>query len=240
MYSLPLCALIATVCTHCHCVHSLPLCALPLYEITGTLCTHWHRALTDTICALTGTVCTHTVCTDWHCMQLRGTAITDVGLSQMHGLTALTELDLGSNKCLSDRPTCDLIKNFPLLEKLSLSYCRGVGDATCAAIASTCPSLRRLEMAGTAVTDSGVQLLAPLAALEVLDLTNNCITDVAAGALLGGLPALRCLDLGRCSCTDVSMGEHSRRVTTQLNWCQQTCCNAMWVLLLAAWLVRLV
>lgn len=82
-------------------------------------------------------------------------SLTEVGVSRLRGLTALTSLDLG--------------------------FCQGVGDGALESLARALPGLRSLGLHGCGVTDAGVGHLRAVTALGSLDV--SCCGDVTGRGL---------------------------------------------------------
>ena len=127
--------------------------------------------------------------------------ITDRALAALSGRVRLKKLDLSQ---------CDLITNDGLdelehlwkLEELSLGWCRLISDEGVDILtrhAGRFKYLRILSLARCPITDTGIEYLPRLEALEELDL-NGCsdIGSSALGMALGSLKHLQCLDVSHC------------------------------------------
>jgi len=123
-------------------------------------------------------------------LDLSGTNITDAGLRDLQGLTALESLYLGLTKIRGEE--LEVVAKLPRLELLDLSKTQ-VSDATIANLRGL-RSLHVLSLIDDSITDEGMKTLAALTNLRRLDLTGTQITD--AGLVhLQGLTRLEHLNL---------------------------------------------
>ncbi|MDB4927721.1 MAG: serine/threonine protein kinase [Myxococcaceae bacterium] len=119
------------------------------------------------------------------------------GLKFLGALGALERLNwnvAGTAKALDAAiPRLTHLRELSLLDKAS--------DATLAALAAHCPSLKWLELQAGSVTDAGVARLAGLTALESLGVQGDGVTDACAETL-SAFPALRALKVTKTSVSD--------------------------------------
>lgn len=125
------------------------------------------------------------------CLQIEGTAVTNVGLSKLSGLSRLEVLSLGAYDEGADITDDGLIHIGALtnLKHLSLSGTK-ITDQGLVHLKSL-KHLEDLNLEATQVTEGGLALLEPLDALQELRLyTRSSVTDVGA-AHLAKLKSLR-------------------------------------------------
>ena len=104
------------------------------------------------------------------------------------------EAGLGGVGQLTDDLLDDLSQRVRTLTALSLSGCREVTDAGVMHLAQL-PSLRHLDMSGTAITDGGLEVLRHLPALQSLSVGWTRVTEAGIG-VLAQCDALEQLSLG--------------------------------------------
>ena len=125
----------------------------------------------------------------------------DKWLRALFSLTALTTLNLGFCKQLSDDGLRSL-SSLTALANLNLEYCVQVSDDGLRALGSL-TALTSLNLLGCCqVSDDGLQALAGLTALANLNLTDCSRVSSDGLRTLAGLTALT--DLNLCGCQEVS------------------------------------
>ena len=124
--------------------------------------------------------------------------ITDRALAALSGRVRLKKLDLSQCDLITD-DGLDELEHLWKLEELSLGWCRLISDEGVDIVtrhAGRSKYLRVLSLARCPITDTGIEYLSRLEALEELDL-NGCsdIGSSALGQALGSLKHLQCLDV---------------------------------------------
>ncbi|MDQ6707410.1 MAG: hypothetical protein M3Z85_15710 [Acidobacteriota bacterium] len=123
---------------------------------------------------------------------LRGTWVSDADLRRLSEFPALATLDLSLTH-ITDQGMQE-IKNLRGIEDLSLRFTEYVTDEGIAAIKDW-KRLKRLNLHGTKVGDTGLEHIAGIAPLESLDVGSTLMTDVGLERLTT-LPNLRRLAMG--------------------------------------------
>ncbi len=109
-------------------------------------------------------------------LDLHDSKIRDRGLERLSGLTKLRKLDLsGTLVGATGAPQLAKLRN---LESLRLWRCKQVGDETAATLARL-PRLETLDLAGSALTDDGLETLAAIATLRYLYVADTGVTQEA-------------------------------------------------------------
>ncbi|GBG72413.1 hypothetical protein CBR_g11992 [Chara braunii] len=124
--------------------------------------------------------------------------ITDAAVGKVtgHCRQSLRELHLGHCNEITDAGLASFVagKPFTALQTLGLDFTSHITDAGIAEVAKGCPSLTRLDISGTSITDSGLEMIAgKLSKLEHLIITQSGrVTDegVVAVARKGRLKTL--------------------------------------------------
>jgi Leucine-rich repeat (LRR) protein len=111
---------------------------------------------------------------DLKTLNLSETQVTDRGLAALEDMTELEELGLRHCTQAGDRGA-QYLRRMLKLRSLDVSYTR-IGDNEVASV-SDLTSLERLGLAGTRITDAGLEEIAPLKDLSFLDLNTTEITD---------------------------------------------------------------
>lgn len=128
-------------------------------------------------------------------LRLCHTAMTDVGISLLESLTAITSLSLGGIH-VSDDVAAKVIGAMPCLRSLNLERSNGIGDATLCALSAVAPPLQELDLSYTDISDSALaSLFAKVPMLQRLTLDSCSITDEALLSMHQLLPQLSVLDL---------------------------------------------
>ena len=133
---------------------------------------------------------------------LTGADITDSGLSHLVGLSKLAALDLNDSPKLTDAVAENLVPTLPSLKSLELIG-SAITDATLASLGRR-PGLNSLDVSRTKVTDAGIAHLSSQIDLELLRLNDTAVTDEGIKNLKG-LTRLRALHLDRTAITDAGM-----------------------------------
>lgn len=127
--------------------------------------------------------------------------LTDQSLAAISGLYRLKKLDISQCDLVTDKGL-EEIKNLERIEELFLGWCRLISDNGLDILTKQPErhrNLRILSLARCSITDSGVEHLGRLEALEEIDL-NGCsnIDSSTLGKTLGTLKKLNTLDVSYC------------------------------------------
>jgi internalin A len=125
-------------------------------------------------------------------VSLRGTWVADGDLARLRQLPDLTSLDLSLTH-ITDQGMQE-IKSLPNIEELTLYFTEYVTDEGVAAIKDW-KHLKRLNLHGTKVGDTGLEHIAGIKTLESLDVGSTLMTDVGLERLTN-LLNLRRLTMG--------------------------------------------
>ena len=134
-------------------------------------------------------------------VDLRASWITDSDMPAMARMPDLKRLDLSLTR-ISDRGLRAL-KTAQGIEELNLYFAEQVGDEG-AAVLRNWKHLRRLNLRGTKITDSTLEMLAGVTAIEWLDIGWAQITDTGLEHL-SALTNLRWLTMGGNKLTDTAL-----------------------------------
>lgn len=150
--------------------------------------------VTDTACLTIGTL------DGLESLDLRDTAISDVGLERLVALPRLTSLDLGHTR-ISDAGLAQLAR-MPQLESLSVAGCRCTPSGLARLI--VLPRLEKLDLSDTPFGNAEALGLGNLTRLKQLNLSRTQITD--EGLLqIKRLPALEGLRIDATSISDAGI-----------------------------------
>jgi Leucine-rich repeat (LRR) protein len=131
-------------------------------------------------------------------VDLHATWVSDSDMMALATLPALTRLDLSETR-ITDRGLLDL-KTAQNIIDLNLFYCELVSDQGMAVLKGW-QKLKRLNLRGTKITDSTVQILNRLTTLEALDIGFTQVTDSGL-AQLNALANLKEISVGGNKLTD--------------------------------------
>ena len=107
-------------------------------------------------------------------VNLRGSWINDVEMSQLAAMPDLERLDLSHTR-ISDEGMLRL-KPAPKIRDLNLYYSEWITDQGMSAIAGW-KQLKRLNVRGTRISDATLQLVGKITGLEALDIAQTPVTD---------------------------------------------------------------
>ena len=125
-------------------------------------------------------------------VNLRASWVTDADLRQLVALPALSSLDLSLTR-VTDQGMQEL-RGLPAIAELNLRWAEYVTDEGVAAIKNW-KKLKRLVLHGTKASDTSLEHIAGITALETLDLGSVMLTDVGLERLTA-LPNLKALTIG--------------------------------------------
>ena len=134
-------------------------------------------------------------------LNVKSKAITDIAIKAL-ARPALTSLNIGLCKQVTDTGLEAIATNCPGLIFLQTMFCERITDTSMMAIARNCPSLARLNLGGcsglTSATLTAVGThLSALQDLRVLFLS-NAVTDAVLECIAAGCPQLSYLNIGQC------------------------------------------
>ncbi|MDZ4694087.1 MAG: hypothetical protein SGI86_03000 [Deltaproteobacteria bacterium] len=131
-------------------------------------------------------------------IDLGHTRISDLGLRHLRNLSSVQSLDLGLAEQITDEGVQN-IKGWKSLQQIELKG-TAVTDSTMELL-SRLPALRQISVGHARVTDTGMSFLVRLPGLSRLTIGGNRITEIGLQSLRA-LPRLRALDLGGQQRTD--------------------------------------
>jgi internalin A len=134
-------------------------------------------------------------------VNLHASWVTDSDMPELAALPALTKLDLSMTR-ITDRGLLEL-KTASNLTDINLYYAELVSDQGIAVVKSL-THLKRLNLRGTKITDSTLQLLNRITSLEALDIGFAQVTDSGL-AQLNALSNLKELSIGGNKLTDAGL-----------------------------------
>ncbi|KAI3644489.1 hypothetical protein MP228_010653 [Amoeboaphelidium protococcarum] len=129
--------------------------------------------------------------------------ITDQGLLQLslrNCTSNITKLDLSHLAEITEHSLCPLLMQMKYLRCINLKGCKQVGDSVLRTIATYCPHIERLRLAGTKITDYGLMWISQSAITNLQYLDLNCcngISDQGIIAVVQSQSELRWIDLTR-------------------------------------------
>jgi internalin A len=132
---------------------------------------------------------------------LRGTWVTDTDLRLLNQLPDLNTLDLSLTR-ITDQGMQE-IKNLPGIVELNLSYAEYVTDEGMAAVKDW-KKLKRLNLHGAKVSDTTLEHISAITALESLNVGSTMLTDVGLERLTT-LPNLKELTMGGTELGDAGL-----------------------------------